>query len=828
LSIDDLVDDQGELALTIEYDAVDHHASVEVCAVLPKDTMRSDLAAAYVSLCNLDLELFDDLFLRDSAAVIPLSPERYPKLGRAPYDSVSNVTPPLAVFAGKKYKPVALKVRPVEMELPSRFRIVRKIEGDPLEDMLQLLTCPMDFEPTGRYTAERKAQFDKIHVDDFLLPEECKLMHRLMCLQNQVFTWDDSERRHFREDFFPPIEMPTIPHKPWAERNIPIPLGIYDEVCRLIKKKIDVGVYEPSNSSYRSKWFCVVKKDGKSLCIVHSLEPLNKVTIKHAGVTPFTDQIGEHFAGHACGSMLDLYVGYDERGLAPDSHDLTTFQLPFGTLRLVTLPMGWMNLVPIFHDDVTCILQPEIPHVTVPYIDDVPIRGPADRYVLEDSMEECIPDNPGIHRFVWEHFQGLNHVIQCTKYCGGMFSGPKTVLCAEEIMVVGHWCTPLGRLLDTSCIDKIAKWGPCKDISEVRAFLGTVGVCHIFIKNFAKRANALVNLTRKGIPFEFGPEQVAAQADLKEVLLNSPVLRPIDYDSDAPVILAVDTSQVTVGFYLCQADLHMPKKRYFACFGSIPLNDREQHFLQPKLELYGLYRALRAYKMFLVGVRNLIIEVDAHYIKGMLNNPDIAPSASVNRWIVSILMFHFELRHVPGKTHGPDGLSRRPPQQDNDSDDEESDDKAEEFEDWIDNLYRFLHMINHPIAAPQSIKLVHALALETTHAYAHAVPDAHRYEPNYDTILQGATAIQADLKLAMIHDWLTFLERPGGLSDQDYATLIRQASSFFLDENILWKRDPQGMHKRVLYRHRRVEAIHVGHDDVGHRSFYATRAIMQS
>ena len=486
MSIDDLVDDQGELALTIEYDALDQRASAEACAVLPKDTTPSNLAAAYISLCDTDLEVFDKLYCPDSSSAIPYSPERYPKLGRAPYDSLSNVTPPIAIFAGKKYKPVALKVRPVETELPSRFRIVRKIEGDPLENMPELPTRPADFTPVGRYTAERKEQFDKIHAGDFMLPEERNLMHQFMCLQNQAFAWDDTERGHFREDFFPPIEMPTIPHKPWAERNIPIPPGIYDEVCRLIKKKIDAGVYEPSNSSYRSKWFCVVKKDGKSLRIVHSLEPLNKVTIKHAGVTPFTDQIGEHFAGRACGGMLDLYVGYDKRGLAPDSRDLTTFQSPFGTLRLVTLPMGWTNSVPIFHDDVTCILQPEIPNITVPYIDDVPIRGPAERYVLADGTEERIPENPGIRRFVWEHFQGLNRVIQRTKYCGGTFSGPKTVLCAEEIMVVGHRCTPLGRLPDPSRVDKIAKWGPCKDLSEVRAFLGTMGVCCIFIKNFAK------------------------------------------------------------------------------------------------------------------------------------------------------------------------------------------------------------------------------------------------------------------------------------------------------------------------------------------------------
>ncbi len=165
----------------------------------------------------------------------------------------------------------------------------------------------------------------------------------------------------------------------------------------------------------------------------------------------------------------------------------------------------------------------------------------------------------------------------------------------------------------------------------------------MFILHFAKCANPLVNLTRKGVPVEFGPEQKAAQEDLKQALLNSPALWPINYSIDSPVVLAVNTSSIAVGFYLCQADTENPKKRYFTCFGSIALNEWEQRFSQPKLELYGLFHALRAYKIFIVGAQNLIVEVDARYIYRMLNNPNIAPSASLNRWIVSILTFHFEL-----------------------------------------------------------------------------------------------------------------------------------------------------------------------------------------
>jgi hypothetical protein len=110
--------------------------------------------------------------------------------------------------------------------------------------------------------------------------------------------------------------------------------------------------------------------------------------------------------------MLDLYVGYDKRLIAETSRDYTTFQTPFGALRLVTLPMGWTNSVPIFHDDVTFILQAKIPYVTIPYIDDVPIKGPTTTYRKVDDSYETIPENPGIHKFVWEHFQNLNRVVQ--------------------------------------------------------------------------------------------------------------------------------------------------------------------------------------------------------------------------------------------------------------------------------------------------------------------------------------------------------------------------------------------------------------------------------
>ena len=463
------------------------------------------------------------------------------------------------------------------------------------------------------------------------------------------------QQGHFWEDFFPPVDIPMVPDRPWVQCNIPIPPGLYKELCKLVMQKMDARVFKPSNSSYWSRWFCGLKKDGKSLCIVQLLEPLNQVTIAHSGVPPFTEHLAEQFAGHACNSMLDLYIGYDKQALDPSSHDLTIFQTPYRVLQLTTLPMGWTNSVPRFHNNVIHILQPEISHVTQPYIDDVPVKGPTTRYLQDNGEPETIPGNPGIQQFVWEHFQDLNHIVQWVKYSGSTFPGLKTTLCTKEITVPGHCCTMEERLPDESRVTKIANWRPCKDLMDVHAFLGTIGICRLFIKNFSHHAHHLVKLTRKAAPWEFGQDQISAMEDLKKALLSPPALWPIDYASMAPVILSVETSQISVSFRLSQCNLDDSKHGYYMWFGSITLNDREAKFSQLKLKLYGLYCALRSLKLYLIHIQNLIIEVNARYIKAMLQNPDISLSASINRWILAILMFHSTLVHVPGTHHTPNG-----------------------------------------------------------------------------------------------------------------------------------------------------------------------------
>jgi len=155
-------------------------------------------------------------------------------------------------------------------------------------------------------------------------------------------------------------------------------------------------------------------------------------------------------------------------------------------------------------------------------------------------------------------------------------------------------------------------------------------VLHAYIPNFALRAHELQRMTRKEVPFEWGPKQIEGMNMVKEGVKLAKALQPIDYHGQGAVVLAVDTSYIAVGFYIFQEDAENPKLIYYPKFGSRNLNKCEARFSQPKRELFGLKEALRLNKMWLFGAWKLIVETDAKYIKGMLDHPDMMPNAIIN------------------------------------------------------------------------------------------------------------------------------------------------------------------------------------------------------
>ena len=234
---------------------------------------------------------------------------------------------------------------------------------------------PPDFTPGKRYTQERHDKL-KLNLDGFLTDEEEKPVHELVKLQEDGLSWLEAERGEFWTDFFPPVRILTVPHTPWVYKNIPIPPGLHNKLVKIVRNKIAAGAYEPSNAAYRSQWFCVIKHDGSSLQVVHDLRPFNAVTIGDASVPPISEQLVESCGARACYASLNLYIAYDQLLVHPDSHDPMTFQTPLGALRHTRLVMGHTNSVQVMQGNINYILHDEILTYTIPFIDDVPVKGP--------------------------------------------------------------------------------------------------------------------------------------------------------------------------------------------------------------------------------------------------------------------------------------------------------------------------------------------------------------------------------------------------------------------------------------------------------------------
>jgi len=294
------------------------------------------------------------------------------------------------------YKNVANRTKPVATTLPEEFRTKCKIPSDPLLDLPELPTKSPPFTPGERHTQDRKDDM-KINKDGFLTQDEEDLVHWII-----------------RDDeYFDPVVIPTIEHIPWVLKNIPIPRGSYNKVISAIPDKIKSKIYEPSNSFYRSRWFTDIKKDGKSLRLVHDLRPLNAVTIEDSAVPPTIDPYPESFGGHSIYTVFYIFT-------------------PLGMFRLTSIPMGYTNSTQICHGNTTFILQDEIPRVNIPSIDNIPIKGPETRFEQEDGTYETIPDKPNIH--LCDDSRTVHRRVKAT----AVVSAPDVQMGVKKALIVGQ------------------------------------------------------------------------------------------------------------------------------------------------------------------------------------------------------------------------------------------------------------------------------------------------------------------------------------------------------------------------------------------------------
>ena len=127
-------------------------------------------------------------------------------------------------------------------------------------------------------------------------------------------------------------------------------------------------------------------------------------------------------------------------------------------------------------------------------------------------------------RDVQEHEQHLKIVLQTLREKKLYAKLSKCDFWLKEISFLGHIVFAEGIRVDPVKIEAVVNWKPPRSVTEVRSFLGLAGYYRRFVKGFSVIASPLTKLLRKGVMFEWSDKCQNSFEQLKEMLVEAPVL----------------------------------------------------------------------------------------------------------------------------------------------------------------------------------------------------------------------------------------------------------------------------------------------------------------
>ena len=94
----------------------------------------------------------------------------------------------------------------------------------------------------------------------------------------------------------------------------------------------------------------------------------------------------------------------------------------------------------------------------------------------------------------------------------------------------------------------------------------------------------------------------------------------------------------------------------------------------------------------------------------------------------------------------------------------------------------------------------------------------------YNRVLHSEKSCKANDHLGHISEWFASLRRPEDISDKVYTTFLKYCAHFFIKDNCLWKKDPQGYHKLVIEPNKCPAILISAHNEAGHHRDFVTCA----
>lgn len=465
--------------------------------------------------------------------------------------------------------------------------------------------------------------------------QERSKLHSLLLDHHQAFALEDGERG---ETDLVEMTINTGDSPPKKQPVRRIPFAVRQEVAHQLRAMQDAGVIRPSSSPWASPIVLVRKKDG-SLRFCIDYRALNSVTKADTFPLPRIDDLLDQLGKSKYFSTLDLAAGYWQVRMHSDSQEKTAFVTHQGLYEFQVMPFGLCNAPAVFQrlmQRVIMGLNPEEgPDFVAVYLDDV--------LIFSETLED--------------HLQHVRMVIERVMATGLKLKPVKCHFVRHEVEYLGHVVTPDGLKPNLHRVAAVREFATPRNVTETRQFLGLASYYRRFILRFAKIAQPLHQLTKKGAQFDWTAECQTAFDRLKSELTEAPVLAYPDFNKD--FTLETDASVRGLGAVLSQTQ--SDGRSHPIAYASRALSPPEKNYGITELETLAVVWAISHFHAYLYGHKVTVL-TDHSAVKAVLGTP--SPSGKHARWWTKVFgsgVKEVDIVYRSGKENlNADALSRRP------------------------------------------------------------------------------------------------------------------------------------------------------------------------
>jgi len=355
---------------------------------------------------------------------------------------------------------------------------------------------------------EEEENLIELRVTDEMVPRR---FHKYL----KVFEKKDSERMPTRKVWDHAIDLREgfVLKK---EKIYPLSRVEREEVQEFVKDQLRKGYIRPSKSPQISLVFFVPKKDEKKR-MVQDYQYLNSWMVKNNYLLPLISDLINSIRKKKVFTKMDLRWGYNNVRIKERDEWKAAFSIPKRSFEPMVMFFRLTNSPATFQAMMNNLLRDLVVEGKVAvFIDDV---------IIATETEK---GHDGIVEEVLRRLEEKNLFVKPEK-------------CVWKVREVGFLGVIIGEdrvKMEKKKVQEVVEWPVPKSVKNMQKFLGLANYYRWFVKDFAKIAKPLHEITRKETKWSWGERQQKTFEELKERFTS---------DLDREMRVEVDVSDFAMG-----------------------------------------------------------------------------------------------------------------------------------------------------------------------------------------------------------------------------------------------------------------------------------------